>query len=62
MIDASAAPRIETWVSAMMLSPRETEAMLLTDSDLLMGGEERGEDELEGGEQKGPELLSPDSD
>ena len=57
MIHASAAPRIETWVSAMMLSLRETEAML-TDSDLLMGGE----DELEGGEQKGPELLSPDSD
>jgi urease subunit gamma len=27
--DSSAAPRIETWVSAMMLSPRETEKLVI---------------------------------
>ena len=27
--DAAAAPRIETWVSAMMLSPRETEKLVI---------------------------------
>jgi hypothetical protein len=29
MIDASAAPRIKAWVSAMMLSPRETEKLVI---------------------------------
>lgn len=32
-----------------------------TDSELLKGGEERGADELAGGKQQEPELLSLES-
>ena len=39
----SAAPRIETWVSAMMLSPRETEKLIIYQvADLARRRRERG--------------------
>jgi len=39
----SAAPRIETWVSAMMLSPRETEKLVIYQvADLARRRHERG--------------------
>ena len=41
--DAAAAPRIETWVSAMMLSPRETEKLLIYQvADLARRRHDRG--------------------
>ena len=43
MIDASAAPRIETWVSSMMLSPRETEKLVIYQvAELARTRRERG--------------------
>jgi urease subunit gamma len=43
MIDASAAPRIETWVSSMMLSPRETEKLVIYQvAELARRRRERG--------------------
>jgi urease subunit gamma len=41
--DGSAAPRIETWVSAMMLSPRETEKLVIYQvAELARRRRERG--------------------
>ena len=41
--NGSAAPRIETWVSAMMLSPRETEKLVIYQvADLARRRRERG--------------------
>jgi urease subunit gamma len=41
--DRSAAPRIETWVSAMMLSPRETEKLVIYQvAELARRRRERG--------------------
>ena len=41
--NAAAAPRIETWVSAMMLSPRETEKLLIYQvADLARRRRDRG--------------------
>ena len=43
MIHASAAPRIETWVSAMMFSPRETEKLVIYQvAELARRRRERG--------------------
>ena len=43
MIDASAAPRIETWVSSLMLSPRETEKLVIYQvAELARRRRERG--------------------
>ena len=43
MIDASAAPRIETWVSSLMLSPRETEKLVVYQvAELARRRRERG--------------------
>src|SRR5207245_8306254 len=41
--DSAAAPRIETWVSAMMLSPRETEKLVIYQvAELARRRRERG--------------------